>query len=268
MTQRLQPAVAPIREDDAFIAQALERASIPTLMMSLVHITGDIGLLRGPIRPKQAVMGEVQGRMSEEETVQVRSYALEVLKAYRDGGCKPPPPPSPEIVHEMMSFLVGEPVPDDYVPMMLEEMALDGEDVRDVHWDGITAERRQAFRVLVIGAGMSGLLAAVRLEEAGIPYTVIEKNEEVGGTWLETPTPAAVSTSRITSTATPSSLAMTGRSSSRNRRRSRSTSSAAAANSGSTCTSGLTPRLCRPTSTNEAHIGTYACARRTDASRA
>ncbi len=185
VTRRLQPAVAPIREDDAFIAQALERASIPTLMMSLVHITGDIGLLRGPIRPKQAVMGEVQGRMSEEETVQVRTHALEVLKAYRDGGCKPPPAPSPEIVHEMMSFLVGEPVPDDYVPMMLEEMALDGEDARDVHWDGIPAERRQAFRVLVIGAGMSGLLAAVRLEEAGIPYTVIEKNDGVGGTWLE-----------------------------------------------------------------------------------
>ena len=30
--------------------------------------------------------------------------------------------------------------------------------------------------MLVIGAGMSGLLAAIRLEQAGIPYTVVEKN--------------------------------------------------------------------------------------------
>ena len=32
---------------------------------------------------------------------------------------------------------------------------------------------------------MSGLLAAIRLEQAGIPYVVLEKNDGVGGTWLE-----------------------------------------------------------------------------------
>ena len=39
--------------------------------------------------------------------------------------------------------------------------------------------------MVIIGAGMSGLLAAIRLERAGIPYVVIEKNADVGGTWLE-----------------------------------------------------------------------------------
>ena len=32
---------------------------------------------------------------------------------------------------------------------------------------------------------MSGILAAIRLEQAGIPYTVVEKNPAVGGTWYE-----------------------------------------------------------------------------------
>jgi 4-hydroxyacetophenone monooxygenase len=32
---------------------------------------------------------------------------------------------------------------------------------------------------------MSGLLAGIRLGEAGLPYTVIEKNADVGGTWYE-----------------------------------------------------------------------------------
>ena len=32
---------------------------------------------------------------------------------------------------------------------------------------------------------MSGILAAIRLKEAGIPFTVIEKNDAVGGTWYE-----------------------------------------------------------------------------------
>jgi 4-hydroxyacetophenone monooxygenase len=39
--------------------------------------------------------------------------------------------------------------------------------------------------VAVIGAGMSGLLAAHRLRQAGIDVVVYEKNPEVGGTWLQ-----------------------------------------------------------------------------------
>jgi 4-hydroxyacetophenone monooxygenase len=176
----------PITEDDATIAAALESASIPTLMMSMVQVTGDTSLLRGEIRPRTAVMSEVQGFLSEEEKAAVRRQALEVLKAYRDGGCKLPPLPSPETIHEMMSFMVGEAVPDEYVPMMLEEMELDGEDARAVPWHrSAPDERRRRFHVLVIGAGLSGILAAIRLEQAGIPYTVVEKNAAVGGTWWE-----------------------------------------------------------------------------------
>ena len=43
----------------------------------------------------------------------------------------------------------------------------------------------RGYRVLVIGAGVAGLCAAIRLQGAGIPYVVIEKNAEVGGTWYE-----------------------------------------------------------------------------------
>jgi 4-hydroxyacetophenone monooxygenase len=183
---KVDPRTEPIREDDAAIASALESASIPTLMMSMVHVTGDASWLRGELRPRPAIMGEVQGFLSEEEKARVRRDALGVLRAYRDGGCKLPPPPSPETIREMMGFVVGEPVPDEYVPMMLEEMELDGEDLRGLHWErSVPAEAKARFQAVVIGAGMSGLLAAIRLEEAGIPYTVIEKNSAVGGTWYE-----------------------------------------------------------------------------------
>ena len=37
----------------------------------------------------------------------------------------------------------------------------------------------------VIGAGIGGLNVALMLKRAGIPYTVIEKNAGVGGTWYE-----------------------------------------------------------------------------------
>ena len=69
--------------------------------------------------------------------------------------------------------------------MMLEEMELDGRDARDVSLEHIAEGKRAAFPVLVIGAGMSGILAGIRLQEHGIPYLIIEKNAGVGGTWYE-----------------------------------------------------------------------------------
>ncbi len=182
VSQRLEP----ITEDDATLAEMLKGASIPTLMLSLLHITGDKDLLRGSIRPRKAILGESQGFMPEDEKEAVRAQALEILNLFRDQGSKLPPPPPAETIHEMMRFLVGEAVPEEYVPMMLEEMELDGEDVRGFQWEKpVSAEERGRFRVLIIGAGMSGILTAIRLEEAGIPYTIIEKNDAVGGTWHE-----------------------------------------------------------------------------------
>ena len=40
-------------------------------------------------------------------------------------------------------------------------------------------------RFAIIGAGMSGLLSAIKLREAGLDFTVFEKAERVGGTWRE-----------------------------------------------------------------------------------
>jgi 4-hydroxyacetophenone monooxygenase len=67
----------------------------------------------------------------------------------------------------------------------LEELELDGTDARDVDWGGVDADATTAFHVVVIVAGMSGLLAGIRLGHAGIPYTIIEKNAGAGGTWFE-----------------------------------------------------------------------------------
>ena len=172
--------------DDAAIAAALEQASIPTLMMSMIHMSGDASLLDGAIRPAGVYINEYQGYMSEEDKAAVRAQALEVIKAFRDGGCRLPAPPDAATIHRMMGFLVAQEVPDDYVPMMLEEMELDGKDQRSDAWgDEVPREVRADHPVLVIGGGMSGVLAAVRLHEAGIPYVVLEKNPDVGGTWYE-----------------------------------------------------------------------------------
>jgi len=179
------PGTAPIHEDDAFLSEVLRHASVATLMMAIVHLTGDASLLEGDVRPQKPLPGEHDGGLSDRDKAAIRATALAALRDYRARGCTLPAPPAPATIRRMMSFMVGEEVPDEYVPMFLEEMALDDGDARDVDWDAVPLAQRHTLQVLVIGAGMSGLLAAIRLQQAGIPYVVVEKNDGVGGTWLE-----------------------------------------------------------------------------------
>ena len=181
-----------IPTDDELIARALQDASIPTLMMSMIHMSGDASLLDGAIRPAGAYINEYQGYMSEEDKATVRAQALQVIKTFRDGGCQLPPPPDRDTIHRMMNFFVAQEVPEEYLPMMLEEMELDGRDQRSDNWGSeVPQQHREQHKVLVIGGGMSGVLAAVRLQEAGLPFVVIEKNSSVGGTWFENRYPGA-----------------------------------------------------------------------------
>src|SRR5262249_57633672 len=91
-----------------------------------------------------------------------------------------------EVGQERGEWVGGERVPPEYVPMLLEEMELDGRDSGAVR--GTPADN---FPVVVIGCGESGLLAGIRLKEAGIPFTIVEKNEGVGGTWWQNTYPGA-----------------------------------------------------------------------------
>ncbi len=183
-------AGSPFEATDADVAQALLDVSVPTLMLSCLHITGDPSIIRGPLRPAGLFLNEVQGYMSEEDKSDARALALEIIGSWRDQGCPEPAPLSPELIHEMMSWLVCEDVPTEYVPMLLEEMGLDGTDARTMGPIG-TESQRADFPVVVIGCGQSGLLAGIRLAEAGIPFTIVEKNAGVGGTWWENTYPGA-----------------------------------------------------------------------------
>jgi 4-hydroxyacetophenone monooxygenase len=164
--------------------------SIPTLMLSLVHMSGDPTLIRGALKPAGLFLNEVQGYMSEDDKAAVRTIALKVIADYRDRGCPEPEPISGEFLKEMMEWLVCEPVPDEYVPMLLEEMELDGRDGRAVT-PVVDDSSFGKHPVVVIGCGESGLLAGIRLKEAGIPFTIIERNAGVGGTWWQNTYPGA-----------------------------------------------------------------------------
>ncbi|MDG5770569.1 flavin-containing monooxygenase [Mycolicibacterium fortuitum] len=176
----------PFTTPDAEIAAALEQVSIPTLLLSLVHITGDPRYIR-EFKQAGLFLNEVQGFMSEEDKARAREVALPVIADYRDRGCPVPDPLPAEVVREMMDWAACEPVDDDNVPLMLEELDLEGVDPRRPR----TLENTGDFSVIVIGCGESGVLAGVRLKQAGIDFTIVEKNAGPGGTWWENSYPGA-----------------------------------------------------------------------------
>lgn len=49
-----------------------------------------------------------------------------------------------------------------------------------------TAKLPAGFRVVIIGAGIAGITAALACADAGIEYQIIERNDDVGGTWYTT----------------------------------------------------------------------------------
>ena len=100
----------------------------------MVHITGDPSWIRGDLRPEGSTLNEYQGYMPEEMKAEARRRALPAIAPYRDAGCVLPPPPSPELVHEMMSFLACTGRSPTTSPMFLEDLHLDGSDAGAITW--------------------------------------------------------------------------------------------------------------------------------------
>jgi 4-hydroxyacetophenone monooxygenase len=181
----------PFTDADDVIAAALEDVSVPALLCSLVHMTGDPSWIRGDARPSIAVSNEIQGGIPPELQADIRRRALPAVIAYRDGGCEPHELPR-EVLQEMMAFLAAKPVTGSLEAMMFEDLHFDGADSRAVRWgDEVPSAAKAASHVVVIGCGESGILAGIRLLQAGLPFTIIEKNPGPGGTWWENRYPGA-----------------------------------------------------------------------------
>jgi 4-hydroxyacetophenone monooxygenase len=168
------------------LEQALSDADLPSLLPALAHLTGDLSILREDLRPAVAStpLGlEPQGGLSPEAQDRARKIAAHALRSWTERGRPAPRTPSPGSLRRMMEFITG-PVPDEYLPLLHHQLGLDPAD-GPTAWPQAAADHARPFNVVIIGAGMSGLAAAHHLRRAGIPFTIVERNDEVGGVWWE-----------------------------------------------------------------------------------
>ncbi|MET0765192.1 MAG: NAD(P)/FAD-dependent oxidoreductase [Blastococcus sp.] len=178
--------LAPITStpvDAGRLREAVESANLPTLLMVLFQLTGDRRWLAEPFRPSRTkgMDDNDLGGFADDVQREIREAAIDAIEAWSKGTPAAVAAPDPDLLTELMSTCVGEPVPPEYGVMMAREMGFVQEPARVVPSSPFARD----FSVVIIGAGVSGMAAALKLREAGIDHVVLEKNSTVGGTWLE-----------------------------------------------------------------------------------
>lgn len=166
--------------DGPELRQALAEANVQTLLASYVHLTHDAAMLERfaeYIRPPYSIPGT---EIPDSLTAELRAELLAVLTGVTEVRTERAPA---SLLQRIMSVTVGEAVEDEFVPLVLDQSGFQRPAPR-IDQPGRPLPPSD-FSVLVIGAGLTGMLAAIKLEEAGYKFAVIEKNPEVGGTWYE-----------------------------------------------------------------------------------
>lgn len=171
--------------DQSALEEALATAHIGSLLPILRQLTGEERWLAAPFVPVPTRAFEElnDGGLPPEVQAEVRTAAAAAIRDWHHG--KPPALPDPsgaELAH-MMSAAMGEPITEDYSGVVAEQLGFTAYQPTDL--SATIADTRPDLLVVVVGAGVSGLIAAINLKKAGIPFLILDRNEQVGGTWAE-----------------------------------------------------------------------------------
>jgi 4-hydroxyacetophenone monooxygenase len=163
------------------LASAIAEADIRCLLMVLVHMTGDERWLEPPYLPKRDIrlIPDPEAGVPKEVQDEIRAA---VVKLFAEGAPRPViGDPGEELLLKMMRACLGENVTPEYAPLMREEMGFVS---REARWTKQPSDEKLAEQhVLIVGAGVCAIALGVALGHLGIPYTIVEKNAELGGTW-------------------------------------------------------------------------------------
>lgn len=198
-------------KSEEFIRNAVEAANANALRMALYQITGDSELEAIPVSKEGVRGGAMQDYvLSPEATDTIRLKAVDYLllrqqqqqlrqqngstheEPYMNGVANKISTPSLEECSRLMTlFHGGEILSPDLVNLGREELGFE-QFPREVVWKKKpTTETLSKWHMVIIGAGVNGISTAILLERLGIPYTVIDRQKDTGGTWMANTYPQA-----------------------------------------------------------------------------
>jgi 4-hydroxyacetophenone monooxygenase len=166
--------------DEAFIRRAVALAEPNVLRVVLLQITGDakyaamkLGLVTGRGGAYSAV------GLAPECIDEVREDAARLLMSGRHHG---PLAKDDATLRRLLESYLGEPVTDRKFSYYREELAFEPAPFA-AQWRGARPAAADEARVVIVGAGLSAIAMGVQLGRLGIPYVILEKRHELGGTW-------------------------------------------------------------------------------------
>lgn len=181
----MQATIRDAIKDEKALREALVGADIVPTLLVLTYLTGEFDLLE-KAAPHITGGWNYQQSVPPEIAHKAREQLVKTLKQYADENRPLPGLPDHNFLQRMMSLGVGSEVPHEYIPMFIEELRLDERDTRRIHWRNESpGPRTQSIKVVIVGAGIGGICAGVRLKQAGIPFVILERYDKPGGTWYE-----------------------------------------------------------------------------------
>ena len=180
-----EPAAEPITEDDAFLADLVARADLPTLLAALAAGLRDPELVPAEVSPPLTPVDTAahpHGGMTPAQQTAARALALDGLRRMRDTGTRRVAPLDDALADRILGFLAGGRTA--WIPFLRHDLDLvDKRAAPDWRADALAPGRDHP--ILVVGAGVSGITAAYRSLQTGLPVTIIEAADDLGGTWLK-----------------------------------------------------------------------------------
>jgi 4-hydroxyacetophenone monooxygenase len=187
----IKPADPASPIDPEELRHAVGAGNIPCLIAVLYQLTGEPRWLATPYIPARTRGFEEldSGGLDDAVQEEIRAAAYSAIIAWSEGQVAALAEPDDAQLTALMSAAMGEPIPLVFAPMIAEHLGFKPFVPDDVR--APLSKRDAPFSVVIIGAGVSGLASAFALKAAGISFQVIEKNQEVGGTWWENTYPGA-----------------------------------------------------------------------------
>ena len=171
------------KSDD--LMELLKEADISTLTLVLSHLTSDLSYV-DKIRPFVKGAFDYSVNVPDDISYMIRKKLIEVLLniSNKNNSLNFKNNIKDEYLSTIMSVGVGTDVPKEYVSMMKEELDINNSSTRDIFIENINKHKSKP-NAIIIGSGLCGILAGIKLSKAGISFSIIEKNDSIGGTWYE-----------------------------------------------------------------------------------